>query len=200
VDLSYLAPNQDTTVIQVAPSDVDHFEFAPLTGSVTSTAPFQVTILSRTTNGGIATTFSGPAALRAVGGLGLVDMTPTTTGAFEQGIWTGMLTINNGAHTDVRLIVEDTTGRTGQSASFAVYAPPLQQARILESAIVGAGFQLQFSSVSGRHYRLEASSDLSGAPWVTVTPDVIGTGGVVSLIETNGLEFTKRFYRITLQP
>jgi hypothetical protein len=53
-----------------------------------------------------------------------------------------------------------------------------------------------FTTVSGWPYSLQYCTNLSGLNWITIPPSVLGTGSIMSLVDTNPT-VPQRFYRIT---
>ena len=69
-----------------------------------------------------------------------------------------------------------------------------------ELVISGADVQLEFSTVNGRHYRIEAAPKLASPSWVTVVTDALGTGSPLTIIHPGGAQLLQHFYRVALQP
>lgn len=63
-----------------------------------------------------------------------------------------------------------------------------------EIRLEGNGIRLDFSSVSNRFYRAEWCANLLNADWQLLTGSFQGTGGVLSLLDTNPAD--SRFYRL----
>jgi hypothetical protein len=130
--------------------------------------------------------------------LGVVVLTPTNTTPFTRGSWSGSVTISNGANLHVRLTVTDTNGHSSQSSPFTVYATAAQTARIVSVGIVGGDVQIQFTTLAGRHYRLE-TADTPAGPWNIAVPDIVGTGATMTATNVGGSASLNRFYRMALQ-
>jgi hypothetical protein len=62
----------------------------------------------------------------------------------------------------------------------------------------GRRLQMQFQGVEGRHYAMEASTNLL-KNWVILGTNTV-VGGTISLLETNTAAFPQRFYRTRLVP
>jgi fibronectin type 3 domain-containing protein len=80
---------------------------------------------------------------------------------------------------------------------------PMSGASALRVSHVSIGNQdlvVNFSTVSGKTYRLERSDTLLSDSWATVQGDIAGTGGVVQVNDVNGAAQAKRFYRIVVVP
>jgi uncharacterized repeat protein (TIGR01451 family) len=105
------------TVNVVEPS-LDHFTFDPIEETQYVDIPFSVTITARDASGGVLTTYDGQADLSDSTG----TISPTVTGAFSNGTWTGDATIGQAAE-GVTITVQDGAA-TGTSAAFDVEAIP----------------------------------------------------------------------------
>lgn len=64
----------------------------------------------------------------------------------------------------------------------------------------GAQDTITFSSVPGKHYRLERSSSLTSPDWTTVEDNVMATNSIASAFDTTSAAETPGFYRIVLVP
>lgn len=58
---------------------------------------------------------------------------------------------------------------------------------------------VQFSTVSGKKYRVETSDTLQSGSWTPVQDNIDGTGGVVQVTDPAGAGHAKRFYRIVVK-
>ncbi|EDY18001.1 peptidase M36 fungalysin [Chthoniobacter flavus Ellin428] len=105
-----------TTVLD---NDLDHFTFSTVAASQVRGAPFSVTITAQTISGRTATAYSGTAAFAASGTGGADSITPTTTGNFAAGVWTGNVTVNT-FDSNVVLTANDGAGHSGSSNAFTV--------------------------------------------------------------------------------
>ncbi|MCX6894931.1 MAG: hypothetical protein NTZ16_05400 [Verrucomicrobia bacterium] len=70
------------------------------------------------------------------------------------------------------------------------------------TAIVRAGDDLQVSlaTATNRLYRLDRSSDLASGAWTSVTNNLVGDGGVMTVTDTGAGDGSPRFYRVRLNP
>jgi hypothetical protein len=59
------------------------------------------------------------------------------------------------------------------------------------------GFVLNFSTVSGQNYELQSRSDLTVGSWSSVITNILGTGGIVQVEDTNAVIQFQRFYRLS---
>ena len=64
----------------------------------------------------------------------------------------------------------------------------------LTGAIIGTNFQLSFSTVAGRFYRIEKSADLSA--WQIVATNVAGTGSTMQLSLPISPSVARQFFRV----
>jgi hypothetical protein len=62
--------------------------------------------------------------------------------------------------------------------------------------VTSNGVQLSFATALGRSYLVLASTNLASGVWTTFTNGVPGTGGIVSVVDTNAGTFPQRFYRL----
>lgn len=72
--------------------------------------------------------------------------------------------------------------------------------RVSNVSVGNQDLVVNFSTVSGKTYRLERSDTMASGSWTTVQSDIAGTGGVVQVADANGAAQTKRFYRIVVVP
>lgn len=75
--------------------------------------------------------------------------------------------------------------------------PDLQ---IAGSQVVGADVQISLATGSNRLYRVDYTTNLVNAVWTTLTNNVAGTGGVVSVIDPGAASQPQRFYRAAIAP
>jgi subtilisin family serine protease len=64
----------------------------------------------------------------------------------------------------------------------------------------GIDCRISFPSVLSKTYRLEAADDPVAPVWTTVADNVVGTGGVVQLADSNAFANAKRIYRVAVVP
>ena len=63
----------------------------------------------------------------------------------------------------------------------------------------GNDVTVNFTTIIGKTYALEASNTLLSSSWATVQSGISGTGGTVQITDTGGASQPKRFYRIVVQ-
>jgi hypothetical protein len=77
---------------------------------------------------------------------------------------------------------------------------PRSSASLLEITsveLMHGGWRISFQSVSGKTYRVEHGADPVG-PWEVFADFISGTGSVVTVVDKNGGEAGRRFYRVRL--
>jgi len=68
---------------------------------------------------------------------------------------------------------------------------------VLHGAKSGTNFLIQFPTISGRHYRVDYTAILPPpGTWPVLFPSVLGTGGQMTVTNTNGAVFDQRYYRV----
>jgi hypothetical protein len=73
--------------------------------------------------------------------------------------------------------------------------PDLQ---ITGNQIVGADEQINLSTGSNRLYRVDYTSDMVTPMWATLTNNLPGTGGIVTIVDPGAASQPQRFYRVTI--
>ena len=101
---------------------VDHFALSAIASPQTVGTPFTVTITAQTTSNVTVPTFNGSVNINGLIGGVWVAVTPSTTPAFTNGVWTGTVTIQQPG-TGIVLTVTDSFGHSGISNSFNATAP-----------------------------------------------------------------------------
>jgi subtilisin-like proprotein convertase family protein len=69
---------------------------------------------------------------------------------------------------------------------------------ITDISVSGGAVTLAWTSITGRLYRVQANTDLTGS-WVDLPGDVIANGSSATMTDSSGLA-TQRFYRVILLP
>jgi len=72
--------------------------------------------------------------------------------------------------------------------------------RISHPTESGTNTLVSFPSVLGTVYRVEFRDDVAGSGWTLLADQVIGTGGVVQIIDSGSLALPRRFYRLDVLP
>jgi hypothetical protein len=105
---------------------VDHFTFAPIPSSQTSSIPFAVTLQASDAGGLLLTNFNGAVMLSGNGDHGAVQLTPLTTSAFSQGQWTGAVTITSSTPDSNIRLTASSNSVSGLSNPFNAVPPAIQ--------------------------------------------------------------------------
>lgn len=65
---------------------------------------------------------------------------------------------------------------------------------------VGQEIQLHFASISGRRYRVERALDMTVQTWSLVADNLLGTGGIIEVIDPTTSQTVQGYYRLVLLP
>jgi len=87
-----------------------------------------------------------------------------------------------------------------QIGSYTNYVILPIRPRVTGINLVGDAFQLQFTTASNQFYRVEMSSSLENPSWTVLTNNVPGTGGIVSVTDSDAAGQLSRYYRIKQLP
>jgi hypothetical protein len=116
-----------------------------------------------------------------------VAVSPSSSGAFVNGVWNGNTTVATIA-TNVVLKADDGAGHTALSTPFNVITP----IRLLSpQRVAGGKFQFTVSSAVGLKIEMLGSTNLSN--WITVTNLTNSTGTIV--FTDPATNFVRRYYR-----
>lgn len=162
------------SVIVEAPT-LHHFTFQTIASPHYINVPFQVTLTARDAAGNIFTGYSGNAVLSASTGIA----SPTTTGNFTAGTWTGFVSLNTaGAAITITAAVD---AINGTSNSFAVLVVPALHHfgihTIASPQIVNVPFEISITAYDSANNPLPV---YNGTPTLTssvgtITPLVTGS-------------------------
>ena len=86
---------------------------------------------------------------------------------------------------------------TSPVATLTVLEPPSLAVGSVDTSSGSVNFSL--SSASGLIYTLQFKNALSDSTWVPILPAVAGSGGLISLVDTNAAGALSRFYRVVAQ-
>jgi hypothetical protein len=115
-----------------------------------------------------------------------IPISPTSSGAFVNGVWSGNITASQGA-TNVVLKADDGAGHTAFSTPFSLITP---FGLLWPHRLAGGQVQFTVSSAPGQHLEILASSNF--VSWTT-SATLINTTGTTNFTDSTGP--TKRFYR-----
>lgn len=186
-------------IITVRDNDLHHFSFGALSGACTSRVPFQVYVTAADISNATLYKYAGMISFRAIGPRGPVTAEISGSNGWVRGTWNGYLVVNSPYAQTIYLEALDGQGHSGQSAPFSVALPAWAGSpRILETRVVGPDLVVLFETVAGTHYALESAVDSPQGPWLSVSTEVIGDGGILSLTHSGGAGAQVRFYRLRL--
>ncbi|TLN20060.1 DNRLRE domain-containing protein, partial [bacterium] len=137
----YLYYGDDGEQQIIRPGALHHFAFAHMMPLVTAAVPFPTTITALDAYGNVVIGYNGTNALSDATG----TMSPTVTGAFVNGVWSGNVVINEVA--DNVKISTSGAGRTGESGLFDVIAGPPVKISIAPADFTMAA-EVQYSSLT----------------------------------------------------
>ena len=86
---------------------------------------------------------------------------------------------------------------TSPVATLTVLDPPSLALGSVDTSSGSVSFSL--SSASGLLYTLQFKNALSDSTWFPILPAVTGSGGSISLVDTNAAGALSRFYRVVAQ-
>jgi hypothetical protein len=89
-------------------------------------------------------------------------------------------------------IVNEAGGDGSDIGAFELQSQPIT---LLDPMNRGSDIVVSFLAEVGQKYRVERKDALIAGPWATVTDNIIGTGGVVQVIDPGAAELPQRFYR-----
>ncbi|MDB6018751.1 MAG: regulator of chromosome condensation [Pedosphaera sp.] len=90
------------------------------------------------------------------------------------------------------------TGTNNQVVNFVALTSANTPPALGQMAFAGGHFQFQVNGLSGRNYRIEGTTNLTG-PWIPLLTNT-AFGGSFSFSDTNVPPFPRRFYRALLLP
>jgi hypothetical protein len=122
-----------------------------------------------------------------------IALSPTNSGAFVRGAWTGNITVQQAA-TNVILTATDAAGQTVQSTSFSAIASVTPWFSAI-SKLTNGQTELTFSGAPSSNYTVSVSSNLS--TWQTLATVTMATNGSASLTDATAGQ-ARRFYRAAL--
>jgi hypothetical protein len=163
---------------------LDHFAWNPIPSPRFVNTPFAVTIRAQNPTNGIFTNFTGTAILGTTNG---IAVTPSVSGNFVQGVWTGAVVIAQTA-SNLVLRANDGLGHFGLANPINVVSLP--SLGMLHSGNIA----VYMWPVGYSGFVLETSGSLAPAAWVVVphSPIQIGDQYVLPLDMTG----TNGFYRL----
>jgi len=146
---SFLIPvpnyGDDKKQLTVTPGPLERFVFDTISSPKQVAVPFSITITAYDAFGNVKTDYTGTNSLTDTTG----TINPTVTGAFANGKWTGMVTINR-IGSNVKITTSG-AGKTGESNLFNVKAgPPAKLVITPSSFTMAAGVTYSYLNISLR--------------------------------------------------
>ncbi|NLF70850.1 MAG: hypothetical protein GX575_17605, partial [Candidatus Anammoximicrobium sp.] len=114
----------DSEQMPIRDDELHHFAWGTIGSPQTAGVAFAATLEARNVDDEKIVPFIGTAALSGAGTGGAVPVTPTATGTFAGGAWSGSVIVSALA-TSVVLTADDGSGNTGVSNAFNVVSGPL---------------------------------------------------------------------------
>ncbi len=171
--------------MNLATTVIDHLVWGAIPSPQAPNSPFRVTITAQNVTNGTATKFTGPVALS--GYQADVPVSPASSGAFVNGLWSGNLTVGQAA-ANLVLKADDGAGHTALSNPFNVITTlPL----LLPQYPAGGPFRCTISGALGQRLEILASTNLLS--WASVTNLTNTTGS--ALFTDPATNLVRRFYR-----
>lgn len=161
-----------------------HFAWSPIPSPRFLNTPFPVTIMAQDVTNATFTNFTGTVLLSSVSG---VPITPSVSGNFVAGTWTGNITVCQ-TTTGLVLKASDTAGRVGLANAIDMVAPPTLSLLNFNTSLLASWP----TSPSG--FVLESSSNLQSGNWTTVPGNPISFNG--QNLQSISLPATNQFFRL----
>ena len=83
---------------------------------------------------------------------------------------------------------------TNQLPFLEITVVPISQ--ITSLVIVGPDVKISFTTTNGVSYAVEDNSNLVTGSWSTLTNNIPGTGGIVTITDSGAAALPQRFYRV----
>lgn len=162
---------------------LDHFAWQPVPTPRAVGAPVSVTLTAQNYTNGVASNYVGSAELETTNG---IPVSPSVSGNFVQGVWTGHITISQVA-SNVVLEANDGVGHIGLANAINIVSPP--------------GLTIQTSGatpviswpVSPGGFILETSPSLTSPSWTQVSGAIQFGNQLVLPVPTMG---ANAYYRL----
>jgi hypothetical protein len=154
-------------------------------GTQATGTPFSITVTAIDQKGNTFSGSIGTVTLSASSGTGTIS--PTTTGTFTNGVWTGPVTLT--AAGSISITATSSLGPTGQSNTFTVYTPAVTSfsfSTISGSKTAGTTFSV---TITAKDQTGITMTSFTGS--ATLTETGVGAGGTVS---PSSVSFTNGVY------
>jgi hypothetical protein len=80
------------------------------------------------------------------------------------------------------------------------YVKAYRDFRMTGIELAGSNVTVSFTTLSNRQLAVDTATNLTGNTWGTVTSGVMGTGGILQVIDPGGASNSQRFYRARIVP
>ncbi len=127
-----------------------------------------------------------------------LPVSPTNSGVFASGVWSGSLLIQPLA-TNASLTADDGFNHIGGSNPFDVIATPLPLPSLQAVGVHAGAVQLTWGAVSGLWYQIQFKTNLNQTDWLNLGGPTNATTGSLWLTDPIGAD-SQRFYRIQAMP
>jgi hypothetical protein len=164
----------------------DHFDWSLIASLQVPNAPFAVTVLAHDATNGLVTNFNRAVILTSTNGM---PVTPAVSANFNQGVWTGVITVSQLA-TNLVLQADDGRGTVGFSNPFNTVPPPA-----LDPVTVG-NYLLLFWPTSPGGFVVQSSPGLHPAQWTDMagSPKQVGDQFMAPVPMTGASQFYRLRY------
>jgi hypothetical protein len=164
----------------------DHFAWNSIASPRVVNVPFNVTIQAQDAQNRLQTNFNGAIHLGSQNG---IPVQPGVSGQFQQGLWSGSITVSSTA-SNLVLIAADDFGHQGLANPINVIAAP-------QISVKGVGNTILLSwSADASAFTLETTTNLSSGAWTPVSASLDSSAGKLQTrLRVPG---TNAFYRLRL--
>jgi uncharacterized repeat protein (TIGR01451 family) len=176
---------------------LDHFVWNAIPSPQTNAAPFAVTITGMDHFNNVATNFNGAAALQVIATPPAPSIAPASSGNFNQGLWTGSISLMPAVASSVVLHV-DSLNHVGDSNPFNLVDPPLLPPLLQNINFTSNGFQFGWDAVPGHWYQVQYKTNLLQTNWLNLGSPTNATNVNLWLSQPAGPD-PQRFFRVQLQ-
>ncbi|MBN2011075.1 hypothetical protein JW960_17135 [candidate division KSB1 bacterium] len=178
-----------SNAFNVQHSALDHFEISSISTQAAG-EPFIVTVIAQDFDNNTVESFSGTVSMTDLTG----TLSPSTSGNFVNGIWSGNVTISN-TRTSNRIAVVRTGGsEDGESNSFDVVAGEVDHFRISSITTpktAGTAFQITITAEDGNNSRVTNFTGTVGLTDLTGTISPKTTGNFIAGVWTGNVNITE---------
>ncbi|HEX5219981.1 MAG TPA: DUF4082 domain-containing protein, partial [Verrucomicrobiae bacterium] len=184
--------------VDFVPGLLERFVWSTVPSPQTNAAPFPVTITAVDHFNNVVSNFNGAVTLSVPAGAPTPNINPSSSGNFNQGVWTGSLYVFPAAN-NVVLRAQTASNLFGLSNPFNVVNPP-RLSPLLQGTTLSTGtMQFAWSAVPGFTYQVQYTTNLAAPDWTNLGGPIAATNVTSWLTDPIGNE-PQRFYRIMILP